>query len=90
MSLKMVARVQIEKREKPHAIKRLAQAASNRHSRCMSPLLATYLDESDSRLTCLKLGDERTLVRSAIDANDPNPDIGRGSGAPCWARPIGG
>jgi hypothetical protein len=39
MSLKMVARVQMEKREKPHAIKRLAQAASNRHSRCMSPLL---------------------------------------------------
>src|SRR5262245_54727716 len=27
--------------------------------------------KSDSRLTCLKSGDKRTLVRSAIDANDP-------------------
>src|SRR5262245_19543392 len=40
--------------------------------RCMSLLLA-HRDESDSRLTCLKSGDKRTLVRSAIDANDPKP-----------------
>jgi len=30
-----------------------------------------HRDESDSRLTCLKSGDKRTLVRSAIDAIDP-------------------
>src|SRR5215471_5923709 len=40
----------------------------------MSPL--AHRDESGSRLTCLKSGDKRTLVRSAIDANDPNPTSG--------------
>jgi hypothetical protein len=40
MRLKMVARVQIEKRKKRHGIKRLAQEAPNRHARSMSPLVA--------------------------------------------------
>src|SRR5262245_18830234 len=31
-----------------------------------------HRDESDSHLTCLKSGDKRTLVQSAIDANDPS------------------
>jgi hypothetical protein len=30
-----------------------------------------HRDKIDSRLTCLKSGEKRTLVRSAIDANDP-------------------
>src|SRR5262245_5356718 len=34
-------------------------------------LLLAHRDESDSRLTCRKSGDKRTLVRSAIDAIDP-------------------
>jgi hypothetical protein len=34
-----------------------------------------HRDESDSRLTCLKSGDKRTLVRSAIDANDPTATL---------------
>jgi hypothetical protein len=32
-----------------------------------SPVVA-HRDESDSHLTCLKSGDKRTLVRTAIDA----------------------
>ena len=35
--------------------------------------LLAHRDETDSRLTCLKWGDKRTLVRSTIDANDPEP-----------------
>jgi len=42
----------------------------------MSPMLAPR-DESASRLTCLKSGDRRTLVRSAIDANDPERSSAR-------------
>jgi hypothetical protein len=40
MGLKMVVRAQIEKPEKRQAIKRLAEQGSNRHARCMSPVLA--------------------------------------------------
>src|SRR5262245_25334110 len=36
-----------------------------------------HRDESDSRLACLKSGDNRTLARSAIDANDPTVWSGR-------------
>jgi hypothetical protein len=32
-----------------------------------------HRDESDSRLACLKSGDNRTLAGSASDANDPEP-----------------
>jgi len=34
-------------------------------------LLLAHGGKPDSRLTCLKSEDERTLVRSAIDAIDP-------------------
>jgi hypothetical protein len=38
-----------------------------------------HRDEFDSCLTCLKSGDKRTLVRSAIDANDPQRTWGASS-----------
>src|SRR5262245_40663069 len=41
---------------------------------CSRPLLA-HRDQSDVRPTCLESGDKRTLVRSAIDANDPQETL---------------
>src|SRR5262245_52413962 len=34
-----------------------------------------HRDESDSCLTCLKSGDKRTLIQSAIDAIDPTETL---------------
>jgi hypothetical protein len=74
MTLKMVARAQIEKRGKRHAIKRLTQAASNRHSRCMSPFVAqSGRPKTSARLSAFgaKADIHAHVASTASVVNDP-------------------